>query len=410
MDNVYSVHGITVYIADLLGSEPPLQDISVRGEVSNMRAAASGHWYFTIKDAKSQLKCVMFRSDAVRQATEPRDGDSIVVHGRVGVYEARGEYQLYADKVETAGGVGDLYRRFEELKSKLDEEGLFSEDRKRFLPSFPMRIGVVTSPDAAAFRDIQNVLTRRFPLADVILSPTLVQGNDAPPLIVKAIERINQHQAVDVILVARGGGSIEDLWAFNDEAVARAIANSAIPTVSGIGHETDFTIADFVADVRAPTPSAAAEVATPNLSDYQLDLERNLETMQRLINDVLMTYKSNLTISNRALTQASPERYVSNMRQRIDDLGDRVETQQKRNLALLQERLASRIRALDNANPQSLLKRGYAIVKRTDDGSVVQREKDAPVGTGITIQLNEGELTARVEDKDSHGQYKRTLF
>lgn len=410
MSDIYSVQGITAYIADILSSEPPLQDVHVRGEVSNMRAAASGHWYFTIKDANAQLKCVMFRSSTAKQSVEPRDGEAVVVHGRVGVYEARGEYQLYADEIQLAGGVGDLYRRFEELKAKLDAEGLFSEKRKRFLPAFPARIGIVTSPDAAAFRDIQNVLTRRFPLAEVILSPTLVQGNEAPPLIVKAIERLIRDNTVDVMLITRGGGSIEDLWAFNDEAVARMIAASPIPTVSGVGHETDFTIADFVADVRAPTPSAAAEVATPDLGEYRLDLERNNEILQRLIVDLHQTYQSNLVVSNRALKQTSPERHVANMRQRIDDISERIDTQQQRNLALLRERLETRIRALDNANPQALLKRGYAIVKRTDDGKLIQRETDAPVGTGITIQLNEGELTARVEDKDSHGQYRRTLF
>jgi exodeoxyribonuclease VII large subunit len=410
MSDIFSVEGITAYIRELFDSDPPLQDIWVRGEVSNMRAAASGHWYFTIKDEKSQLKCVMFRNNTQRQFVEPRDGEAIQVHGRISIYEQRGEYQLYADEVQPAGGIGDLYLRFEQLKARLQDEGLFDAERKRDLPVFPLRIGVVTSPDAAAFRDIQNVLSRRFPLAEVILSPTLVQGSEAPPMIVQAIERLNLHQAADVILVCRGGGSIEDLWSFNDEQVARAIANSAIPIVSGVGHETDFTIADFVADFRAPTPSAAAEVATPNMDDLSYDLERLRDDMQRFMEDMLSERQSELDRQRRTLTMVSPQRTIHDMQQRVDERLERMVTQEKQYLSLLGERLESRLKSLETANPDALLQRGYAIVIRSEDGKTVTREKDAPPGTGISIRLKDGELKARVEDKDSHGQYKRTLF
>ncbi|MEL6307037.1 MAG: exodeoxyribonuclease VII large subunit, partial [Chloroflexota bacterium] len=241
MSNIYSVEGVTAYIRGLLERDPPLRDLWVQGEVSNFKAANSGHWYFTVKDKNAALKCVMFRNSASRQSMQPRDGEEIRIHGRISVYDQRGEYQLYADELQPAGGIGDLYQRFEQLKAQLQSEGLFEPERKQALPVFPLRIGVVTSPDAAAFQDVRNVLSRRFPLAEIILSPTLVQGVDAPRLIVKAIERLNAHNACDVILLVRGGGSIEDLWSFNDESVARAIVASDLPIISGVGHETDFT-------------------------------------------------------------------------------------------------------------------------------------------------------------------------
>ena len=410
MTDIYTVEGVTAYIRSLFESDPPLQDIWVQGEVSNMKAAASGHWYFTIKDSNASLKCVMFRNSTARQIIEPRDGEAIRVHGRVSVYEQRGEYQLYADEVQPAGGIGDLYQRFEQLKAQLQEEGLFDESRKRSLPAFPLRIGVVTSPDAAAFRDVQNVLARRFPLAEVILSPTLVQGHEAPPQIVRALNNLNQHNVADVILLVRGGGSIEDLWAFNDEAVARAIVASQIPLVSGVGHETDFTIADFVSDFRAPTPSAAAEVATPNQADMQQEISRRMDSIIRIMQDKLAERQSDVNLMQNNFVSASPLRYIQEMRQRVDDLSERIDSENRRKIALLQERLSSRSKALDNANPDNLLKRGYAMITRTDDGTSVSKTDDAPVGSGITIKLQDGELAARIEDKDTHGQYKRTLF
>lgn len=410
MTKRYTVEGVTAYIRDLLDHDPPLQDIWVRGEVSNMRVASSGHWYFTLKDEYAQLKCVMFRSAAERQSIEPRDGAELQIHGRIGVYEARGEYQLYADEIQTDGSVGDLYAQFEALKARLQAEGLFEADRKRPLPASPLRIGVVTSPDAAAFRDVQNVLSRRFPLAQVILSPTLVQGSEAPSQIVQAIERINTHQAADVLLIVRGGGSIEDLWGFNEERVARAIAASDIPTICGVGHETDFTIADFVADQRAPTPSAAAELAVPNVEDMRATLHTQTQELTRGIQDALAAHRANVALLQRTLGYHSPARTVREMQQRMDDWRDRLEMQLLRQLALLHERLQARTRQLEAASPDALLQRGYAIVTRSDDDRPILREDDAPPGTGVTIRLKEGELKARVEDKGSHGLYKRTLF
>jgi len=405
----YTVIELTTYIQDIILNDHRLQDVWVVGEVSNMTQAASGHWYFTLKDSKAQLQCVMWRSNTAKQAVVPREGDQIQVHGHIDIYPDRGVYQLYADDIRAAG-IGNLYQQFEALKVKLQAEGLFDEARKRPLPSFPQKIGVVTSPTAAAFQDIQNVLRRRFPLAEVILSPTLVQGDEAPSQIVAAIERLNALADVDVILVTRGGGSIEDLWAFNDERVARAIAASRIPTVAGVGHEIDFTIADFVADRRAPTPSAAAEVITPDSAELRADL-RNLTTdLTTRIEIHIANLRRQLETVQRTMQLTSPQNRIANQRQRIDDLNRRLLSQLQAQFRQRRERLQSRTAALHAANPQAILERGYAIVYRSKDGSRIQSARSERPGTGITVQLHDGELVARVEDKDTHERYTRTLF
>ncbi len=407
--SVYSVSELTTGIRELLEATDWLHDVWVAGEVSNMTRAASGHWYFTVKDSGAQLKCVMWRSSAEKQTTIPQDGDAIEVHGYVSVYEPRGEYQLYANRIRPVG-MGDLYQQFEELRARLQAEGLFEADRKRPIPAFPKQIGVVTSPDAAAFQDIQNVLRRRFPLVEVILSPTQVQGADAPPQIVSALRRLNDKTDVDVILLCRGGGSIEDLWAFNDERVARAVVGSRVPVITGVGHETDFTIVDFVSDLRAPTPSAAAELATPNMADLAYDVAQSSLFLTQLLRDTISALRADITLINRGLERESPVSHIQTMRQRIDDLNTRLLMAQRGRIALLRERVSARMDLLDAANPQSILAKGYAIVYRSDDGARVQSAKDAQPGTGITIQLHDDELKARVEDKESHGRYKRTLF
>jgi exodeoxyribonuclease VII large subunit len=255
-----------------------LQDLWLEGEVSNWKHAPSGHIYFTLKDEAASIRCAMWRSNIQRAAYLPAgDGEAVLAHGYVSVYEPQGVYQFYVDDVQPVG-LGSLYARFEQLKARLQAEGLFDADRKRSLPHFPRRIGVVTSPSGAVLRDILNVLRRRYPLAEVIVAPTLVQGPEAPAQIVRALERVGQVPGVDVIILARGGGSLEDLWAFNDEAVARAIVAAPVPVVSGVGHETDFTIADFAADLRAPTSSAAAELVTPDRAALRQQVERAAST------------------------------------------------------------------------------------------------------------------------------------
>lgn len=404
-----SVSELTFYIRDLFAYDARLQDIWVTGEVSNLSRAASGHCYFTLKDGNCQIKCVMWRSSVERQSYMPANGDAINLHGYVGVYEANGVYQLYADSIRPAG-VGDLYAQFERLKSRLEAEGLFDEARKRPIPTFPQKIGVVTSAEAAAFQDIQNVLRRRFPLVEIVLSPCPVQGNEAPPKIVAALERINRCDDIDVILLIRGGGSIEDLWAFNDERVARAVAASRIPVICGVGHETDFTIADFAADLRAPTPSAAAEIATPHIEDLRATLRAMDDDLHGCIEDCLDTLRDSLMNAQRTLGHVSPAIRLQNYRQRIDDWNARMTSAERNRLTLLRERLAARSQAMKAANPLALLERGYAIIYRSEDGQPVASVKDAKPGTGLTIRLRDGELTARVEDKETHGRYKRTLF
>jgi len=409
MQAALSVTELTVHIRAVLENDPILWDVSVQGEVSNMTRASSGHWYFTLKDSAAQLKCVMWRSSVERQSYRPQNGDALVAHGRIGVYEASGVYQLYADSVHPAG-TGDLYQQFEQLKAQLEAEGLFEAERKRPIPTFPRQIGVVTSPEAAAFQDIQNVLRRRFPLVEIILSPCLVQGAEAPGQIVTALECLNRHTEVDVILVIRGGGSIEDLWAFNDERVARAIASSRIPVINGVGHETDFTIADFVADVRAPTPSAAAEIATPNIEDLRLDLRELDDRMAGIVRDRLNELQSSLAMSQRTLGHVSPANRIRNLRQRIDDWNARLVSQQRQRIERLRERLAAKEAALSSANPVAIMARGYAIVSVSEDGRRLTSAGGIKPGVGITVQFHDGEIKARVEDKETHERYKRTLF
>ena len=409
MSDAYSISELTTYIREMFEVNENLQDVWVQGEVSNMRRASSGHWYFTLKDSGSQLKCVMWRTSTVRQSVIPDDGDAIMAHGYVGVYDSQGVYQLYADSIR-AVGAGDLYLQFEQLKAKLQAEGLFDPERKRPIPTFPRQIGIVTSPEAAAFQDMQNVLRRRFPLTEIILSPTLVQGADAPPRIVAAIERLNDYTQVDVILVCRGGGSIEDLWAFNDEQVARAIAASRIPIITGVGHETDFTISDFVSDLRAPTPSAAAELATPDSAELRLNVRDLSDTLNSLLDDKLASLKANLSATRRTLGHVAPANNIRNFRQRVDDYNTRLVSLQTAALARWRERLAARTAALNAADPRSILKRGYAIVYQSEDMTRISEAAGTKAGTGITIQFHDGDLKARVEDKDSHERYKRTLF
>lgn len=404
-----TVSQITAYIRALLEGDDVLGDVWVSGEISNMTRASSGHWYFTLKDNDAQLRCVMWRSAASKQNVIPQNGDAVEVHGGIGLYEPRGEYQLYADLIRPVG-LGDLYQEFERLKAKLEAEGLFDAERKRGYPAFPYKIGVVTSPTAAAFQDIQNVLRRRFPLAEVILSPTMVQGTEAAAGIVAALARLNEFTDVDVILLCRGGGSIEDLWSFNDERVARAVASSRIPVITGVGHETDFTIVDFVSDERAPTPSAAAEMATPDLQALRIELDELDIHLNSLMIDRLHNASSSLNNLQRTLGHVSPANAIRANRQRIDDLNARVLNNQRGLLRLLRERLMSKTASLNAANPEALLARGYAIITRSDDGRRIVSELDTTPGMGITIRLRDGELNARVEDKDTHERYKRTLF
>lgn len=393
----FSVSEITGYIHELFDADNVLADVWVRGEVSNLTIARSGHWYFTIKDADAQLRCVMFRGAARRAPIEVQAGDEILAHGRVSVYEARGEYQLYAQRIEAVGGLGDLHRQFEALKAKLDAEGLFDPARKQPIRAFPTRLGVVSSPTAAAWHDIQNVLRRRFPLVEVVLSPTLVQGSEAPRQIVSALERLNQRADLDAIIIARGGGSLEDLWCFNDEGVARAVAQSRIPVISGVGHEIDFTIVDFVADFRAPTPSAAAELATPNRDDLLLDLDRLRAGLAGVFGASLAQRARDLERLQSGLRFVTPVKMMKAARRDVADGRLRLGRAGALRLERLRDRLASATKALERASPDHILARGYALVS-DESGALIRRAAQVSKNQRLNVQLSKDRFSVRVDD------------
>lgn len=395
--SAWSVTELTRYVRDLLESDANLQDLWVQGEVSNLSRPSSGHMYFTLKDSNSALRCVMWRNAVGRLEFLPREGDEIEVHGTISVYEASGQYQLYADALRPLGE-GALYQQFLRLKARLEAEGLFDEARKRQIPSWPTRVGLVTSPTGAALRDMLNTLRRRYPLVEVALAPTPVQGTEAPPGIVAAIAALNDRVQPDVILVARGGGSIEDLWAFNDERVARAIAASAAPVITGVGHETDFTIADFAADLRAPTPTAAAELATPNVTDLIFALDETGKRLRRTIEGQLNDLRWALTDLRGQLKLRSPLARVRSDRQRVDELSRRSAAALWHAFSLRRSRLDGAARRLEALNPNAVLGRGYAIVSGAG-GQVVRSVTQVQVGDGLTVQVSDGRFGAHVEDE-----------
>lgn len=409
MPDVYTISQVTAYIRQLLEESDFLQDVWLEGEISNLTVATSGHWYFTLKDSEAQIACVMWKSTAARYRNTPQNGTKIQVHGKISIYPQKGGYQLYVDMLRVAG-MGDLYAEFEQLKQRLQYEGLFDNAYKKPLPPVPQRIGVVTSADAAAFQDIQNVLRRRFPLAELILSPCLVQGKDAPAQIVRALQLLDAHGQTDVILLIRGGGSIEDLWAFNDEQVARAIFDAQTPIISGVGHETDFTIADFVADYRAPTPSAAAEVATPDLAQAQLALQSDRQRLRQAFNAHLQDQREQLGSVRKLLSYHSPSAFIRNARQQTDELHTRLQRRFSSYIERARERLLTRRAALEVASPLAILARGYAIVSRAD-GSLLRAAPDAKPHETLHIQLADGTVTVTVKGtEDANSPQQPTLF
>ncbi len=378
--------------------EPRFKDVWVAGEVSNLSRPASGHVYFTLKDAEASLRCVMWREVAARQIL-PREGQNAEVHGRISLYEAGGVYQLYADGLRPVGE-GELYAQFLALKARLEAEGLFAAERKRALPAWPRRIAVVTSASAAALQDVLNVLSRRYPLAEVLLAPTAVQGEQAPAEIVAALARANRARP-DVILLVRGGGSLEDLWAFNDETVVRAVAASATPVVAGVGHETDFTLVDFAADRRAPTPSAAAEVATPDRAELQAELGVLASRLGRAGAASVRERRAGLGQMAAQLRAHSPRARLDNALQRSDELERRLREAVRRANQLRASDVQRLSQLLHTVSPFSVLQRGYALVTRRDDAAVVRSPRQAPLGSQLDVRLARGNLQARVE---GHGQ------
>jgi exodeoxyribonuclease VII large subunit len=391
-----SVTQVNEYVRDLLDADLLLQDLWIAGEVSNLHRAASGHIYLTLKDADCQIRCAMWRSWASRQTYIPDSGDQVLAHGHVSVYTSGGAYQFYVDAFQPMG-VGQLYVAFERLKARLADEGLFDPETKRPIPELPRCIGVVTSATGAALRDIINVLSRRYPLAEVIVSPSLVQGAEAPSQIVAALNGLADLKQVDVIIVGRGGGSLEDLWAFNDEGVARAIHACPVPVISAVGHETDYTISDFVADLRAPTPSAAAELVAPDWRSLLADVLGMREEMSAMALDRWEVAWDALEATARNLLYRSPERALERHRQGLDGLHERLGRAMARGMEVRGEQLRARHSLLETLNPLAALGRGYALVRRLDDGRLVRSEGDVVAGDGVNIQVRDGSVRARVE-------------
>ncbi len=390
----WTVSRLTAYIRNLIETDAVLQDVTVTGEISNLSRPASGHVYFTLKDANSSLKCVMWKTGAARLRMVLQDGMAVEVHGRLGIYEVSGQYQLYVDQIKPVGE-GALYQEFIRLKAMLEAEGLFDPARKRPIPSLPKCIGIVTSATGAALRDMLNTLRRRLPLAEVILAPSPVQGSEAPSALVNSLESLNRLNP-DVILIARGGGSIEDLWAFNDERVVRAVAASQAPVICGVGHETDFTLCDFAADLRAPTPTAAAELATQTtLDDLRDDLSAQEAHLASLTLGLLADQQAWISSLAARLRYVSPERQIQSAAQRVDDLSRRALSALTHRIQLQASRVEGMSSRLQALNPASILSRGYAIVTRQADGRVVGRVADAQ--GALKVRVSDGEFAARVD-------------
>jgi exodeoxyribonuclease VII large subunit len=394
--SVVGVSELALYLKELMEANDILQNIWVHGEVSNCKVYASGHCYFTLKEGEAQLSCVFFKYSRLRSAApDLRNGMAVAVNGRVSFYERDGKLQFYVEDVKPLGE-GVLFQRFEQLKTRLAAEGLFDTERKRPLPSLPSVIGIVTSPQAAALRDMLRVLRTRYPLAQVILSPSLVQGAEAPASIAAALDLLNEHGEADVVIVGRGGGSIEELWAFNEEVVARAIARSRIPVISGVGHETDFTIADFVADYRASTPTAAATAAVPDIADWRIDVQEKAQELTFLMKERLGDLRAQVERTQRDLQRVSPLSLVDQRRQQVDDVTERLQTQMDHLLSLHRERLRGVALQLHSLSPLLTIARGYAIVRRAENQEVITSIHQVREGEELNIQVQDGHVPVQV--------------
>ena len=394
--SVLSVSQVSRYLKELLETDEILQDVWVRGEVSGYRMYPSGHCYFTLKDAEAQLPCVFFKNARMRSAApELRDGMAIAANGRISLYERDGKLQLYVEDVELIGE-GALFLRFEQLKARLAAEGLFDASRKRPLPASPSVIGIVTSPQAAALRDMLRVLRTRYPLASVILSPALVQGAEAPAAIAEALDLLNEHGEAEVVILGRGGGSIEELWAFNDEVVARAIARSRIPVISGVGHETDFTIADFVADQRASTPTAAASAAVPDIAEWRAHVVELQQELTEFMDAFLSDQREQLERTRRDLLRLNPQYQLERLQQRLDDTSALLQARLQYILSLQHERLRGIALRLHSLSPLLTIARGYAVVRRDADQTIVTSMQQVQPGDQLTIQVTDGHIHAIV--------------
>ena len=385
-------------VRGLLDADALLADVWVEGEISQPSFPASGHCFFVLKDASSQIRAALFREELARVPVPPRHGMQVIVHGRVRAYEPQGTYQLYVESI-TPAGAGDLHARYEQLRTELAAAGLFDDERKRAIPRWPRRIGVVTSPVGAVWRDIQNVLRRRYPLVELVLSPSVVQGAAAAPTVVRALQRLYAQRDLDLVILARGGGSLEDLWGFNDERVVRAVANAPVPIIVGVGHESDVTLADFAADLRAPTPSAAAELATPDATQLPAILARYRDRAGAALTGRVEDRQRFLDAEARALARLAPD--ITTARQRAADLVDRAARSVGDRLERRRVGLAAVRDALRTLSPAATLERGYAVA-RAPDGSIVRDVAALAADDALQVTVARGTVDTRVERTRAH--------
>jgi exodeoxyribonuclease VII large subunit len=399
---VLSITQLNTYIQGKLDGDPMLGAVAVRGEISNYKLYPSGHHYFTLKDEGSALKCVMFKGNAMRLRFRPENGMKVLAMGKVSVFPRDGAYQLYCNAM-AMDGVGDLYAAFEQLKKKLASQGLFDQAHKKPIPKFPGTIGIITSSAGAAIHDMLRILRKRYPLTKVRLIPVRVQGAEAPGEIASAIRYANFYKLADLLIVGRGGGSIEDLWAFNDELVAHAIYQSDIPVISAVGHEPDVTISDFVADLRAATPSNAAELAVPDRESLSQTLDAMSTAMASALNRQLRSARQHLNVLSRSAALQSPTGYLEQRRQNLSGLKTRLVSAQRQNISLKKHRYVALISKLDAMSPLKVLTRGYAITQK-DDGTMLRSVSQVSAGDSIQIRLQDGALNARIMDKKENAK------
>ena len=395
INRVYTVTQITREIKRTL--EEGFPSVWIEGEISNLKKHSSGHLYFSLKDADAQISCVMWRGKNQFLLFQPQDGMKIHAFGDVSVYERQGRYQLDVHRIRPAG-MGELQMAFDALKKQLYEEGLFDSEHKKPLPEFPERIGIVTSPTGAAIRDIVSILNRRFPSVQMILHPVRVQGESAAAEIASAIDAFNEYGEVDVLIVGRGGGSLEDLWAFNEEIVARSIFQSKIPIISAVGHDIDFSISDFVADVRAPTPSAAAELVVKNREELLQTIIQWTERMANAYQTRILRYREKIEVLKKSYGFRVPLDRIREYRLRVDDLARTLETFQNHRLSVMKSDVHRLHGKLHSLNPMDVLKRGYSVTTRIRDNAVVTRAADVEKEEKVRIRFSEGSVRSTIED------------
>lgn len=394
---VLSVSQLNRYVKSRMDADENLFNVFLVGEISNFtNHYKTGHFYFSLKDEEAQIKAVMFRQNALKVKFRPENGLRVIVRGRVSLYEAAGSYQVFVDDMQP-DGVGALNLAFEQLKERLEREGLFDAAHKKPLPRFPERIGVITSETGAAVQDILNILGRRFPYAQVVLAPVLVQGEGAPAQLIDALQSFNAFKNVDVIILGRGGGSAEDLWAFNDERLAYAVYRSQIPVISAVGHETDFTICDFVADLRAPTPSAAAELAVPDQMQLRAEIHTLLSRMQRTVTNNLREQRLRLEQSTQKSVLKNPNLYFDTKRMQLISVSTQFDALEKAILHRARIRLQENAAKLQALSPLSVLARGYSVTTLAD-GTVVHSTNQLSENTEITVQLADGKAACTVKE------------